>query len=469
MNLADTIAAIASPPGMGAVALIRISGPGSRDAIEKIFKAAGTSQSQASLNHQKVVFGHVMDADEVVDEVLMTWFKAPHSYSGDDVAEISCHGSVYIQERIMKLLLSSGVRLAEPGEFTFRAFMNGKMDLAQAEAVADLIASTSRHQHQFALKQMRGGISDKLKELRDKLVDFASLLELELDFSQEDVAFADRSSFLALLKEIKSEVIRLMESFSTGNALKRGIPVAITGRPNAGKSTLLNAILDEEKAIVSEIPGTTRDAIEDTIIIGDIPFRFIDTAGLRDNPESIEAMGIEKTLEKIAQAEVVLYLFDIATTGIDEVKEELASLSVRLGSIIPEADLENKKFILVANKIDQLVEIPHHFRDYAEMEVVFISAKRHENLADLTDALIKTVDASALQEQLVVTNLRHYEALQESRLALEEAGSALESLLPTDLVAVDIRKALYFLGLITGEISTEELLGNIFGKFCIGK
>jgi tRNA modification GTPase len=468
MNRSDTIAAISTPPGMGAIAIIRITGPASKKTVSAVFKPAGTLGEEA-IQHQQVSYGRVYDGEELIDEVLVTWFEAPRSYTGEDVAEISCHGSTYIQERIMKLLLAQGARLAEAGEFTFRAFMNGKMDLAQAEAVADLIASTGKHQHQFALKQMRGGISAKLREMRTRLVEFASLLELELDFSQEDVEFADRSSLVSLLATIRREVMRLMDSFKTGNAMKKGIPVAITGRPNAGKSTLLNAILDEEKAIVSEIPGTTRDAIEDTVMLNDIPFRFIDTAGLREDPEYIEAMGIEKTLEKIGQAEVVLYLFDCSTTSIDEVKEELASLYGRMGSIITDEELNKKKFILIANKIDQLIEIPHHFSDYLDMEVVFISAKRHENLADLTTALLKSVDTSQLQEQLVLTNLRHYEALREARIALDEADHALEQGLPTDLVAVDIRQALYFLGLITGEISTEELLGNIFGKFCIGK
>jgi tRNA modification GTPase len=470
MNMLNTIVAISTPPGMGAIAVIRLSGPESAAIIRRIFiPGKKKPESPVVLKPGSVMYGELHEGDETIDEVLVTSFAAPHSYTGEDVAEISCHGSPYIQERIVQLVLGCGARLAEPGEFTMRAFMNGKMDLAQAEGVADLIASTGRHNHQLAISQMRGGISTKLKALRGQLLDFATLIELELDFSQEDVAFADRTSLNRLLEDIQDEIIKLHSTFRTGNAMKRGIPVAITGRPNAGKSTLLNAILEEEKAIVSEIPGTTRDAIEDTIMIEDIPFRFIDTAGLREDAGTIEAMGIEKTFGKIVQAEVVLYLFDAATTTIDDIKEELASLFGRLQQTMDKVELDKKHFILVANKIDQLVEIPHHFSDYVEMEVVFISAKRHENLASLTTALLQAVDTSMLQEQLVITNLRHYEALQHSLDAIRDARQAFASNLPSDLATVDIRKALYHIGLITGEVSNDELLGNIFGRFCIGK
>lgn len=466
MNFSDTIVSISTPAGIGAISIIRASGEKCLEAINAVFKSVNRD---SILESNRTYYGTISEDGELVDEVLVTWFKSPKSYTGEDVVEISCHGSVYIQERILRLMIAQGLRMAERGEFTLRAFMNGKMDLAQAEAVADLISSTNRQHHQLALQQMRGGVSGKLKQLRGLLVEFASLLELELDFSQEDVQFADRSSLGALLADIKSEITHLVETFKVGNALRKGIPVAITGKPNAGKSTLLNAILEEEKAIVSEIPGTTRDAIEDTIIIGDIPFRFIDTAGLRDEADMIEAMGIEKTFEKIGQAMVVLYLFDASTTGIEEIKEELASLFARLKELIPAEELEDKRFIIVANKIDQLIEIPHHFSDYVEMEVVFISAKRHENLQALTDSLLNSIDPSILQEQLVITNLRHFEALHHSMDAITDAETALKTNLPADLAAVDIRKALYHLGLITGEVSNDELLQTIFGRFCIGK
>ncbi|HRZ42449.1 MAG TPA: tRNA uridine-5-carboxymethylaminomethyl(34) synthesis GTPase MnmE [Bacteroidales bacterium] len=466
MNLNDTIVAISTPAGSGAIAVIRMSGAGCVPFLESRFSSRS---GKSPVVPGRVMLGYISEGDEVIDEVLVTWFKGPHSYTGDDVAEISCHGSVYIQNRLLQVAIASGIRLAEPGEFTFRAFMNGRMDLAQAEGVADLIASATGYQHRFALKQMRGGISGKLKELRGKLVNFASLLELELDFSQEDVEFADRGELISLLETIASELQRLSDTFRQGNALKQGIPVTIAGRPNSGKSTLLNALLQEERAIVSEIPGTTRDAIEDTLVISGIPFRFIDTAGLRAEPEIIEAMGIEKTWEKISQAAIILYVFDTSESTIDAVKEELAELSLKMKEVMSEEELAGKKVIIVGNKIDRLMEFPHHFRDCMELEVVFISAKRHENMQLLTDALLHNTDTSLLQEELVITSLRHYEALQAALKAISDAHTAMIHNLPADLVATDIRETLYHIGLITGEISTDELLGNIFGRFCIGK
>lgn len=469
MNIDDTITAISTPPGKGAIALLRISGKDSFNIVSKIFHSNKTIDYQSNIIYGKAYFGAIKDCDEIIDEVLITFYKAPKSYTGEDMVEISCHGSTYIQERILQLIVSSGVRLADRGEFTMRAFLHGKMDLSQAEAVADLISSVGKSQHTLAMRQMRGGFSDKLKDLREKLVEFASLVELELDFSQEDVEFANRDEMTALLNEIQSEIYTMMESFRLGNVLKRGIPVAIAGRPNAGKSTLINAIFNEEKAIVSEIPGTTRDAIEDTIIIGDIPFRFIDTAGLRDETEKIEALGIEKTFEKISQAQIVLYIFDTSSTDIEEIKKELAFLFEKLNETNSSEDLENKRFILVANKIDMLVEIPQHFNDYIEMDVVFISAKRQENIKGLTDAILNSVDTTMIREELIVTSIRHYEALKHSKEAINEVINAFKEKTPTDLIAVDIRKALYHLGLITGEVTNEELLSNIFGRFCIGK
>ncbi len=470
MKYTDTVAAISTPPGMGAIAMVRLSGPDALQILSTLFFRKGKPIEPSKIQHGIAMVGEVYDGEKILDEVVVTFFRAPHSYTGEDVAEVSCHGSVYIQERLMQLILDRGARLAEPGEFTLRAFMNGRMDLSQAEAVADLISSGSAGQHHLAMQQMRGGISNRLKTLRAKLLDLTSLLELELDFSQEDVELADRNELTQLLQVITQEVEPLMNSFKLGNAIKRGIPVTIAGRPNAGKSTLLNALLQEEKAIVSEIPGTTRDAIEDTVTIRGLPFRFIDTAGLREKTrDPIEAMGIERTLDKIARASVVLYLFDTSTTSLDEVKTELALLFTQLKENADVESIDNKHFILVANKIDQLIEIPHHFSEYLEMEVVFISAKRLENLEGLKEALLRSVEPFDISNQLMVTSTRHYEALSKSMDALQEAADALKQQIPTDLVAVDIRKALHHIGTITGEITTHEMLGNIFGRFCIGK
>jgi tRNA modification GTPase len=469
MKFTDTIVSISTPAGVGAIALIRLSGP---DSIQIVINQMLIQPWKAGINQpadRHAYYCQLVEGEELIDEVLVTFFRSPHSYSGEDMAEITCHGSIYIQDRLLQLFITAGARLAERGEFTFRAFINGRIDLAQAEGVADLIASVNPSQHRLAMDQMRGGISSKLKELRERLVEFAALLELELDFSQEDVTFADRGDLQDLLVSLTNTVEQLRGSFTIGNAMKRGIPVTIAGRPNAGKSTLLNALLNEEKAIVSEIPGTTRDTIEDTVLIGNTPFRFIDTAGLRSEAESLEAIGIERTYEKIAQAAVVLYLFDASETGIEALKEELAGLFKDLSERVDRSVLDEKQFIMVANKIDQLVEIPAHFVDYLEMEVVFISAKRHENLQELTDSLLKSASRFQLQEQLVITNARHFESLTHSSEALHDAKEALEQGVPADLVAVDIRKALYHIGVITGEVTNNEMLGNIFGRFCIGK
>jgi tRNA modification GTPase len=466
MNLSDTIAAISTPAGSGAIAVIRISGSETEALVRKIFRGSSGVWNPVP---GRVILGNIFDREEMLDEVLLTWFRAPHSYTGDNLAEISCHGSSYLQQRLMQLILASGARMAEPGEFTFRAFMNGKMDLTQAEGVADLIVSATGYQHKLALQQMRGGISEKLKELRGKLLEFSALLELELDFSLEDVEFADRTSLSALLTEIVQELGRLLSTFRQGNALKHGIPVTIAGRPNSGKSTLLNALLDEEKAIVSEIPGTTRDAIEDTLTISGIPFRFIDTAGLRTDAGEIEGMGIEKTWQKIHQAAIILYLFDTEKSDADSLKREIDLLYTKMTEIMTEEELAGKSVVLVGNKIDKLTLIPAHYAENLKQEVVFISARQHTNLSSLTDVLLKCAELTDLQDKLVITSLRHYQSLEAGCFAVNEAIAAMDSGLPSDLVATDIRQALYHIGLITGEISTDELLGNIFGKFCIGK
>ncbi len=458
----DTIVAIASPPGMGAIAIVRISGKSSLETALKCFKPKGSILTRENIQSHHLYFGEIVGKEKVLDEVLLSYFKAPHSYTGEDAVEISCHGSEYIQRRLVQTLLDNGARLAGPGEFTLRAFLNGKMDLTQAEAVADLIASESEAAHRMAIRQMRGGFSKKMANLRAKLVNFASLLELELDFSEEEVEFANREQLSHLLEEIKQEIIRLKESFKMGNVLKKGIPVAIIGKPNVGKSTLLNAILNEEKAIVSEIPGTTRDAIEDTIALDGYTFRFIDTAGLRESVDVIENMGIERTRDKIEQAKVILYVCDISHLN----KEKAAALLEEFTSYIHN---KNKHFILVANKIDKLKEVPGHLKELLELETVFVSAKRKENIHLLAETLVNHVKNDSAGDDILVNNSRHYEALVRALESVNTVQAGFERNVPTDLIAIDVRQALYFIGSITGEVTSDEILGNIFGKFCIGK
>ncbi|PKP52635.1 MAG: tRNA uridine-5-carboxymethylaminomethyl(34) synthesis GTPase MnmE [Bacteroidetes bacterium HGW-Bacteroidetes-1] len=458
----DTICALSTAPGMAAIAVIRISGTGSFKLAERFFRAKSKHFSFEKAQSHHVYFGLLFEGDELVDEVLLSVFRGPHSYTGEDMVEISCHGSTYIQQQILRMLLEHGARLAEPGEFTLRAFSHGRFDLAQAEAIADLIASNSRTTHDLAMKQMRGGFSDKISQLRTQLVDFASLIELELDFAEEDVEFANREDFFKLLKNLQLEMGILIESFKTGNAIKTGIPVAIIGKPNVGKSTLLNAILNEEKAIVSEIPGTTRDVIEDTIIIDGYNFRFIDTAGLRESDDLIENMGIERTYEKINQASIILYIVDIASFKGEMAEEILEDFKSFIEN-------ENKHFILIGNKIDMMEEIPGHFREMVELETIFVSAKRKENIHLIADSLVKAVKNLTIQSDSIVSNTRHYNALKEASSALMEVEKNFRVGLPSDLIAIDIRTALHHLGSITGEIYTEEILGNIFSKFCIGK
>ncbi len=458
----DTICAVATPPGQGAIAVVRLSGPKSKEIIESVFKKSKGADGQGLTQSHKLYFGTISDNEGMVDEVLVSWFKAPHSYTGEDVVEISCHGSEYIQQRLMELMLDKGTRLANPGEFTLRAFLNGKMDLSQAEAVADLIASQSKTAHNMAISQMRGGFSEKIKSLRQQLVELASLMELELDFSEEDVEFADRTRFMNIVNELKKELQSLKNSFKWGNVLKKGIPVAIIGKPNAGKSTLLNALLKEEKAIVSEIPGTTRDAIEDTIVIEGYSFRFIDTAGLRQSSDAIETMGIERTYDKIKEATIVLYVCDISDVNKESIEEVLTEFKSHIND-------ENKHFILVANKIDKLKEIPARLKEILELETVFVSAKRNENIHLLAETLVQAIKSKEISSGYLVNNSRHLEAITHSLNALEQVEQGFYNNLPTDLIAIDVRQALYYLGSITGEVTTDEILGNIFSKFCIGK
>jgi len=458
----DTICAISTPPGNGAVAMIRVSGEKSLAVVNEIFRPASGKTTLKGLPGHTLTFGTILHSGEILDEVVLGLYRAPHSYTGEDVIEVYCHGSVYIQQKILELLIHQGIRMADAGEFTMRAFLNGKFDLSQAEAVADLIASSSKSMHDLAIQQMRGGYSEKIKKLREQLLNFTSLIELELDFSEEDVEFADRKKLSTLLQTIKTEISSLTASFALGNVLKKGIPVAIIGKPNVGKSTLLNALLNEEKAIVSEIPGTTRDVIEDTITIEGISFRFIDTAGLRTSGDIIENMGIAKTREKIKQASIILYLCDLSSCQPGELDEILAEFREYMHDI-------NKKFILVGNKIDMLVEIPGKFSDLVELETIFISAKRRENIHLITESLVNSVKGYNLKDTTIVSNVRHYEALIHAREAILNVEKGINDGIPPDLYTIDIRQALYYLGSITGEITTDEILGNIFSKFCIGK
>lgn len=462
METKETICALATSPGTAAIAVIRISGDEALRVTEKIFKPAKKLFELTKAESHTIHYGTIETQDEIIDDVLVSMFRNPHSYTGEDAVEISCHGSPYIQQKIIEILINNGIRMAKPGEFTLRAFLNGKFDLAQAEAVADLIASNSKTSHDLAIEQMRGGFSQKIKELRRELIGFASLIELELDFSEEDVEFADRKMLLALLKKIKTEISSLIQSFTVGNVLKNGIPVAIIGKPNVGKSTLLNTILQEEKAIVSEFPGTTRDSIEDTIIIDGVAFRFIDTAGLRSTDDEIENIGIERTHEKIRQAKIILFVFDVAGSTIEQIKEIIEEHQHLIND-------PTKRVILIGNKIDQLVEIPKGFKDLVEMETVFVSAKRKENINLISDSLLKSVNKDQITDNTIVSNARHYEALSNALDAILLVEDAMKQNIPTDLIASDIRQALYHLGTITGEISNEDILDNIFRNFCIGK
>ncbi len=456
----ETICAIASASGAGAIAIIRLSGKESFSTLNRIFN---TKELWLEDNFtRKLLFGSIISENEMIDEVLVGVFRSPHSFTGEDSVEIYCHGSRFIQKTILELLLNEGVRLANPGEFTQRAFLNGKMDLSQAEAVADLIASSDRAAHQVAMNQMRGGFSNVLKQLREKLVNFSALLELELDFSEEDVEFANRKQLRTLLDEIKKEITSLIESFKLGNVIKNGIPVAIVGKPNVGKSTLLNTLLKEDRAIVSDIPGTTRDTIEDIFSIEGVTFRFIDTAGLRDSEDEIENLGIERTYQKIEQAAIVLYLVDVSVTTFEEIIEELNDFREHITN-------KEKKFIIVANKIDQLIESPHRFRDFVDLETVFISAKRNENIELLNDILVNSANLPDLSNSVILSNSRHFEALSRAMDAIENVENGFINNIPSDLIAIDIKDVLYHIGSITGEVTNNEILGTIFGKFCVGK
>ena len=467
MNDSTTIAAIATPAGLGAIAVIRLSGPEAITIASQLFESP-SGKKLADQKANTVHFGKLAGTDGVIDEVLATIFRAPRSFTGEDTVELSCHGSVYIQQRILEALIHAGATLAQPGEFTQRAFLNGKLDLSQAEAVADLIASTSKASHRLAMNQMRGGFSHEIEQLREQLLNFTSLIELELDFSEEDVEFADRTSLRELVVKIINHVDKLAKTFSLGNAVKSGIPVAIVGNPNVGKSTLLNAMLNEDKAIVSDIAGTTRDVIEDTFAIGGISFRFIDTAGIRHTNDTIESLGIERTYQKVAQATIILLLVDPSES------EETLDKSVE--DIISRLS-DDQHLIVTFNKIDganpKLVEaLESHLKArYGDrLDTVAISAKHGSNLEEVNRLLVHKAGLEKMSESsVIVTNIRHYEALVNSRESLERALDGLDSGISGDFLAQDIREAIFYLGSITGNITTDDILGNIFSKFCIGK
>jgi len=474
MRLNDTIVALATPSGAGAIAVIRVSGPEAIKIVAPLFKAKSNKNIQDQPSHT-LHLGNLVDGARILDEVLISIFHGPKSYTGEHTIEISCHGSSYIQQEIILLLIKKGCRAAEAGEFTLRAFLNGKMDLSQAEAVADLISSENQASHQLAMQQMRGGFSDEIQKLRQELLDFASLIELELDFAEEDVEFANRDEFMRLVAKIQNVLKKLIDSFAVGNVIKNGIPVAIVGEPNVGKSTLLNALLNEERAIVSEIAGTTRDSIEDEISIGGVGFRFIDTAGIRETQDVIEGMGIKRTFEKIAQAQVVIFLLDAEMFKVQgsKFKDEIEKIQNKF---------PQKPLLVIANKIDQLseAEISNLTVSLSAVEgsnlnsqfpnLIAISAKENIGVEELKSKLLEFVNLGELRNNnAIVTNSRHYNALLSALEEINKVQEGLNNNLSGDLLAIDIRQALYHFGEITGEVTNDELLGNIFANFCIGK
>jgi tRNA modification GTPase len=466
MHKSETICAISTAPGIGAVAMIRLSGTDSFAIADKVVRFPAKKRTVISQGANTVDFARIMSNDTILDEVMVSKFVAPHSYTGENTVELTCHGSVYIQQKILETLISAGARLAKPGEFTLRAFLNGKLDLSQAEGVADLIASNSEAGHKLAINQMRGGFSDEIRKLRDQLLNFISLIELELDFSEEDVEFADRDQLYQLTDRIERLLRRLVKSFSYGNALKNGIPVAIVGKTNAGKSTLLNQLLKEEKAIVSAIAGTTRDYIEDTIVLEGINFRFIDTAGIRKTKDAIENIGIERAMKKYHEAEIVIVVID-ASERVDEIIKSL--------EIFKEEQELTKRILFAINKIDTVLNpeaLIHDLRNKIGLEgdYMAISAQEGTYIKQLEEKLISiALESKPTETDVVVTNVRHYEALLRSHEAIVRVLEGLDNQIPGDLLAMDIREVLHYLGEITGQITTDEILGNIFKNFCIGK
>jgi tRNA modification GTPase len=451
----DTICALATPAGLGAIGVIRLSGTHAIAIANQCFAGKNLTTVASHTAH----FGRLVQAEEIIDEVLATVFVEPKSYTGENTVEISCHGSTYIQQRILEVLINAGARLAQPGEFTLRAFLNGKLDLTQAEAVADLIASNSEMSHKTAMNQMRGGFSKEIAMLREKLINFASLIELELDFSEEDVEFASRPELQTLVSNLHKMLLQLVETFKMGNAIKNGVPTVIVGKPNAGKSTLLNALIKEDRAIVSAIAGTTRDTIEESFTLGGIVYRLIDTAGIREHTaDLIESIGIEKTYEKIKQASIIIYLFDALETDLDSLSKALAEFDNLEATVIP-----------VANKIDLGKEQDFKAKFSSLPELIYLSSKAQSGLNQLYARLQEVVSKDKVSNDVIITNLRHYQALSEAAQALEQVLQSMQQNRKTELLAFDIRKAIFHLGEITGEITNDDLLANIFSKFCIGK
>ena len=445
----ESICAISSPPGIGGVSLIRISGTESFSVVEKIF-----SKSLKDTSGYRVLYGKIIEKKQIIDDVIVSVFKNPHSFTGENTVEINCHGSIFIQQKIIELLINNGARLALPGEFSKRAFLNGKLDLSQTEAIADLINSKSSAAHKIAIKQLKGGISSELKILRNKLIEFASLIELELDFSEEDVEFADRTHLNELIHDLITHIDQLKKSFQYGNAIKNGVSTVIAGRPNAGKSTLLNNILNENRAIISSIPGTTRDTIEEIITINGIDFRLVDTAGIRNTEDEIEKIGVAKTLEKINQSSLVIYIYDSWSTNQKEVDEDLRKY------------IENKvPCLVIANKIDLLKSSENIRKDH-----LTASLKINPNTMEIKESIFELFQRNNVQnESVIISNMRHFEALELAYNELIKVEKGLSENIPGDLIAMDIRQVLYYIGTITGNISSDELLGNIFANFCIGK
>ena len=462
----ETIVALATPSGAGAIAIIRLSGKEAITIAAQVFESVSGKDITTQKTHT-IHLGHIVDDTKVLDQVLLSIFKGPNSYTGENVVEISCHGSVFIQQQIIQLLLRKGAKMAQAGEFTLRAFLNGKLDLSQAEAVADLIASDNEASHQIAMQQMRGGFSNEIAKLREELLNFASLIELELHFAEEDVEFADRTAFHELINRIEFVLKRLIDSFAVGNVIKNGIPVAIVGEPNVGKSTLLNALLNEERAIVSDIAGTTRDTIEDELVISGIGFRFIDTAGIRETKDVVESIGIQKTFEKIEQAQVVILLLDAKELQVSGLKFQVEIEKIK-------NKFPQKPLVVILNKVDLLskddVEAIRKELETLNLKLETISAKQKTGIDELKNTLLSFVNTGALRNnETIVTNTRHYDSLLKALEEIQKVKWGLDSGISSDLMAIDIRSALFFFGEITGEVTNDELLGNIFANFCIGK
>lgn len=459
MKNSETICAVSTPQGVGGIAVVRISGNNAKQLCSNVLRTGVGEGRALDFKANSSQFCRFYDGDTLIDEVVATFFAAPHSYTGEDVVEISCHGSAYVQQRIMETLIRNGARSAEAGEFTMRAFVNGKMDLAQAEAVADLIDSQSEASHKLAMNQMRGGFSKKLSELRRKLVDLSALLELELDFSDEDVEFADRNNLFSIIQSIDSEVTTLIRSFRSGNAIKNGVPVAIVGRPNVGKSTLLNALLNDDRAIVSDIPGTTRDTVEDTIVFDGVTYRFIDTAGIRESNDDIENIGIERSYKAAEKAMIVLYVADTTQSSPESLENDIAYLRNKV-------DFSDKHLIVLLNKTDKA---PAFDCPIPEADTLPISAKNEKDISLVINKITTLLKSELQQNDTMLTNLRHYEAMCNIQSSVKAVENGLHTGLTADLLMIDIRQALYYIGLITGQVSTDEILSTIFGRFCIGK